>query len=321
VRAERLVAIVLLLQTHRQLSAGDLAERLEVSERTIRRDLDSLCYAGLPLYSQRGRGGGWALLDGHKINLSGMTASEAQALLLVAGPQALAELGVEEGVRSALRKLLAALPEPTRERALQAQAAVHVDPANWGREPEPAPLLSALRDAVVNGFEIELTYTKPASGPSKRVIHPYGLVAKNGVWYLVAGGESGVRTFRVSRVSDVEVTGRKVDKPVGFDLEATWEAVTRRMTEQMPALEVEFTVHPGAARWVEMSMAWWIGVEKLDAGDDKVRYRGSFTSAAAAAGELARFGNQVTVESPSEVKYELARLGRALVAANDSDRV
>jgi predicted DNA-binding transcriptional regulator YafY len=225
-RAERLVAIVLLLQTHRQLSAGDLAERLEVSERTIRRDLDSLCYAGLPLYSQRGRGGGWALLDGHKIDLSGMTASEAQALLLVAGPQALADLGVKEGVRSALRKLLAALPEPTRERALQAQAAVHVDPATWGGRSEPAPLLAKLRDAVVNGLEIKITYKKPAAGPTKRLIDPYGLVAKNGIWYLVAGGESGVRTFRVSRVSDVEATGQKAEKPEGFDLEATWETVT-----------------------------------------------------------------------------------------------
>ena len=316
-RAERLVAIVLLLQTHRQLTAGDLAERLEVSERTIRRDLDSLCYAGVPLYSQRGRGGGWALLDGHKINLSGMTSSEAQALLLVAGPQALADLGVGEGVRSALRKLLAALPEATRERALQAQAAVHVDPAKWGRQYEPAPLLAKLRDAVVNGTEIEITYTKPAAGPEKRVIEPYGLVAKDGVWYVVAGGESGIRTFRVSRVSDAEPTGRKAAKPEGFDLEAAWEAVTRRMTERMPAFVVDFTVRRDSAPWVELSMAWMIGVERLDAAGDAVCYRGSFPSAAAAAAELARFGDRVTVVSPAEVKDELVRLGRALVAAND----
>jgi predicted DNA-binding transcriptional regulator YafY len=238
--------------------------------------------------------------------------------LLVAGPQALADLGVEEGVRSALRKLLAALPEPTRERALQAQAAVHVDPAKWGRQSEPTPLLAKLRDAVVNGLEIEITYAKPAAEPAKRLIHPYGLVAKNGVWYLVAGGESGVRTFRVSRVSDVEATGRKTEKPEGVDLETTWEAVTRRMTEKMPALEVDFDVQPDQARWVEMSMAWLIGVERSEAAGNAVRYRGSFPSAATAAAELARFGDRVTVISPSEVKVELARIGHALVAANDS---
>ena len=149
---------------------------------------------------------------------------------------------------------------------------VHVDPAKWGRQYEPAPLLAKLRDAVVNGTEIEITYTKPAAGPEKRVIEPYGLVAKDGVWYVVAG-ESGIRTFRVSRVSDAEPTGRKAAKPEGFDLEAAWEAVTRRMTERMPAFVVDFTVRRDSAPWVELSMAWMLGVERLDAAGDAVCYR------------------------------------------------
>ncbi len=145
-RADRLVAIVLLLQTHGQLTVDSLAERLEVSERTIRRDLEGLSGAGVPVYAQRGRGGGWALLGGHRINLSGLTAEEAQALFLVAGPNALVGVGVDPGVKSALRKLLAALPAPMREQAAAAHTAVLVDPVGWGRRnDQPAHLAGPAR--------------------------------------------------------------------------------------------------------------------------------------------------------------------------------
>jgi len=319
-RADRLVALVLLLQTHGQMTAPDLAERLEVSERTVRRDLDALLMAGLPLYSQRGRGGGWALLGGHKINLSGLTPDEAQALFLVAGPRAPVGLGVEEGLRSALRKLLAALPATARERAMKASEAVHVDPSTWGRDADEPPLLSAVREAVMAGRQIDLTYAKPGERPAERRLNPYGLVAKGGVWYLLAGSDAGLRTYRVSRATAVAMTDEPVDRPEDFDLAQAWDEVRDRLSRRRGSLEVDFAVEPGSERWVDMSLGWWVGLSRIGPGGGAPAgwqpYRALFDNEAMAASELARFGRHVSVIAPPGVRDELARIGDELLAGN-----
>ncbi|MGH9066650.1 MAG: helix-turn-helix transcriptional regulator, partial [Acidimicrobiales bacterium] len=243
-RADRLVAIVLLLQTHGRMTASDLAERLEVSVRTIRRDLEALSGAGVPVYAERGRAGGWALLGGHRIDLSGFTAEEAQALFLVAGPQAFTGLGVEPGVRSALRKLMAALPAPLREQAAAAHSAVLVDPAGWGRREDRPRHLDVLRQALVAGVQVRISYAKPGQEPAERVVHPYGLVSKGGTWYLLAGSGAGLRTFRVSRVRAAEPTADPVERPEDFDLAEAWDEVRQRMSSQIGSVEVELSADP-----------------------------------------------------------------------------
>lgn len=311
VRADRLIAIVLLLQTHGQLTAADLAERLETSERTIRRDLDSLSGAGVPVYAQRGRGGGWALLGGSKTDLSGLTLEEAEALFLVAGPNAMSGLGVEPGVRSALRKLLAALPAPMREQAAAARTAIHVDPLAWGRArpeaaKEPAAHLDALRAAVVAGRQVDISYAKPGQPATDRRVHPYGLVSKAGTWYLLAGGEAGLRTFRVSRIRGVTATGDAVQRPDNFDLAEAWEGVQSSFGERRDqgAVIVELRVEIDLVQWVR----GWSRV-------DETHYRATFPNASVAARELARYGTGVEVLSPPEVREALGRLGRELARA------
>jgi predicted DNA-binding transcriptional regulator YafY len=311
VRADRLVAIVLLLQTHGQLTAADLAERLETSERTIRRDLDSLSGAGVPVYAQRGRGGGWALLGGHKINLSGLTLQEAEALFLVAGPNALSGLGVEPGVKSALRKLLAALPAPMREQAAAARTAVHVDPLGWGRSRPPAAKdtpahLDALRAAVVAGRQVDISYAKPGELAADRRVHPYGLVSKAGTWYLLAGAEAGLRTFRVSRIRAVVATDDPVQRPDNFDLAEAWEGVQSSYGERRDegAIVVDLRVDIDLVPWVR----GWSRV-------DETHFKARFPNAFAAAAELSRYGNRVEVLSPPEVRKALGRLGRELARA------
>jgi len=319
VRADRLVAIVLLLQTHGQMTAGDLAERLEASERTIRRDLDALSGAGVPVYAQRGRGGGWALLGGHRIDLSGLTTEEAQALFLVAGPQALAGLGVGPGVKSALRKLLAALPAPLRESAEAANAAVHIDATRWGRSEEQQPrYLDPLRRAVVAGVQVDLAYTKPGQQePTRRRIHPYGLVSKAGVWYLLAGSEAGLRTFRVSRVRGVTATEEAVERPEDFDLAQAWEEVRTNLPGRYGGLAVDISAEPGVGRMLAAALAGWARIEPVagEQQEGRERYTATFPNPSAAAAELARFGGRVEVMSPPVVRAELARLGEELVAA------
>lgn len=180
---------------------------------------DVLLLSGLPLYSERGRGGGWALLDGPAINLSALTTEEAQPLFLVTGPALLAGLGLEQRVTSAVRKLLAALPANTREQADRTRQAIHIDPTRWGRAAQPAPAaLAPLRAAVIAGVHVDLTYAPPASAATVHHVHPYGLVSKGGSWYLVAGADAGLRTFRVSRVINTDATTEPVERPDGFDL-------------------------------------------------------------------------------------------------------
>jgi predicted DNA-binding transcriptional regulator YafY len=322
-RADRLVSIVLLLQSHGQMTAADLAERLETSERTIRRDLDALSGSGVPVYAQRGRGGGWALLGGHRLNLSGLTAQEAQALFLVAGPEALAGLGVEPGVKSALRKLLAALPAPMREQAEAARSAVLVDPLAWGKRSYTPRHLDTLRDACVSGMQLIINYAKPGEEPSERRIHPYGLVSKGGTWYLLAGSEVGLRTFRVSRVRSVTMTEEPIERPEDFDLAEAWEGVQSRFVPPRGAVSVEFRVEPAAVRMVQAAFGRWAHLEATGESDAPraggppwPRFTASFPNELHAAAELVRFATKVEVISPPEVRAELAEMGRALVAAN-----
>jgi predicted DNA-binding transcriptional regulator YafY len=313
------VAIVLLLQTHGQMTVGDLAERLEVAERTIRRDLEGLSGAGVPVYAQRGRGGGWALLGGHRIDLSGLTASEAQALFLVAGPNALVGVGVDPGVKSALRKLLAALPAPLREQAEAAGSAVLVDPVGWGRRSDQPTYLDALRNAVLAGVQVDISYAKPGQAAAPRRIHPYGLVSKGGTWYLLAGAEAGLRTFRVSRVQAVDTTAEPVQRPDDFDLAAAWEAVQADFPARTYAtgVTVQLSVDPGAVRFVSAALGRWANLTSQpgdSAGGAWPHYAATFPNAAIAAAELVRFGRRIEVQGPDEVRAALARLGEELVA-------
>ncbi len=318
-RADRLVAIMLLLQAHGQLTVSDLAERLEVSERTIRRDLDGLSGAGVPVYAQRGRGGGWALLGGHRIDLSGLTSEEAQALFMVAGPNALVGVGVDPGVKSALRKLLAALPAPFREQASAAGSAVLVDPVGWGRSSDQPAHLADLRNAVLAGFQVDISYAKPGQAAAPRRVHPYGLVSKGGTWYLLAGSEAGLRTFRVSRVQAATVTDEPVERPEDFDLAAAWEAVQSEFPARTYAegVTVQLAVEPTAVRFVTAALGRWANLQPQPGESAEAawpRFAATFPNPGLAAAELVRFGRRVEVVGPVDVRAALARLGRELVA-------
>jgi predicted DNA-binding transcriptional regulator YafY len=318
-RADRLVAIVLLLQAHGQLTAPALAQRLEVSERTIRRDLDALLMSGLPLYSQRGRGGGWALTDGCRVDLSALTAEEAQALFLATGPELLSGLGVEQGVTSALRKLLAALPEATRSHATKARRVVHVDPTRWGQQAEETPgALAGLRAAVVAGVQVDLTYAKHEQESSVRRVHPHGLVSKGGIWYLLAGTSAGLRTFRVSRVVDFAVTTEPVVRPDDFDLARAWEQANHGMPNWPDQISVEFEVRAEAVGIVADMFGPWHNLRPLESAAPGVggtrRFRATFPSVNDAVCELIYLRDAVRVVDPPCVQQELAHIGCNLLA-------
>jgi predicted DNA-binding transcriptional regulator YafY len=245
------VSLLLLLQRRQRLTAAEVAAELEVSERTARRDLEALCAAGIPLYSERGRGGGWRLLGGARTDLSGLNAAEARALFLVAGPTAAAT----PEPKSALRKLVRALPEPLQDRAEASAAAVVIDPGGWGqtrRARRPAQL-DSLQAAVVEGEQVRLHYTGRDGHSTARLMHPLGTVQKGTVWYLVAATDDGLRTFRVSRVRSVERTGHAAVRPEGFDLADAWSKVVEEVDELRSPAAVLVAAEPSAVdvlRWM-----------------------------------------------------------------------
>jgi predicted DNA-binding transcriptional regulator YafY len=296
VRADRLIAVLLLLQTRGRLTAADVARELEISERTARRDLEALSLAGVPVYSSPGRGGGWELVGGARTDLTGLTVDEARALFLAVGASASAA----PAVSAALRKLLGALPAPLRRDAQAAGTAVVVDAATWGRTapPEP-PHLPALQRAVVDGEQVVLGYRGRDKAPSTRVVSPLGLVTKGGVWYLVAGTDAGVRTFRVGRVSDVTPTGTPVQRPDGFDLRAAWEASAGEVERRRTDARVQALADPS----IVALLRGWLGSTRVTVGtsapDGRVEVEIAGRSLPIVVAEVAGFGRKLEITTPA----------------------
>jgi predicted DNA-binding transcriptional regulator YafY len=316
-RADRLIALLLLLQRKGRITAAEAAEELEVSPRTARRDLEALAMSGVPVYSRHGRGGGWELIGGAQTDLTGLSADEARAMFLAAGPV------VEESpeLKSAIRKLSAALPATFQAEAEAAASAVKVDPSGWGqvrgrRQPRH---LDVLIDAVVSGKQIEMDYKSQQSPARVRTVHPLGLVTKRNVWYLVAATENGeTRTYRVGRVSGVTVLDQDVVRPVDFDLDESWDRIVTQVEQKRETSTIRAAVDPtllGPLRWVFGTL--------LTSVDDHPSQPGSHTNWPVVtievrgedgfAGQIAGFGAGVELlDAPPGVAERLRNIGRQL---------
>ncbi|MGW4395660.1 helix-turn-helix transcriptional regulator [Amycolatopsis nivea] len=303
-RADRLVAAVLLLQARGRVTAAELAEDLEISVATARRDLEALSAAGIPVYPQPGRGGGWSLVGGARTDLSGLTAAESQALFLMLGPAA---AGGPE-LSSALRKLVRALPATFRADAEAAARAVVSDPAGWGEpDREPPALVQSLQQAVVQRRKVRFGY----SGKD-RLADPYGLADKDGVWYLIAGTPAGQRTFRVDRMSAAATTDLPSQRPDDFDLREQWARVVEEM-EQRRSL-VSATVLVDARYLSVLRSHFGRHCEVLGEQDGRVQVKVAAHWVRSIAEQLAGWGDLVEVVEPDSVRAELARIGRELTA-------
>nr|WP_046287066.1 WYL domain-containing protein [Mycobacterium sp. UM_NZ2] len=311
-RADRLVATLLLLQQRKQVTALEVARELEVSERTARRDLEALSVAGVPVYSMQGRGGGWRLLGGARTDLSGLTASEARALFLVAGPASTAT----PEVKAALRKLVRALPEPFREQAEAAATSLVVDPRHWGASelvPRPPQFLDDLQEAVIRGVQIRLGYVDRQGSETERTVHPLGIVAKGPTWYLVSHTEAGRRTFRIDRVSSVQFTDDPVQRPQGFDLAQSWREIADEVDRKRTPIEIEALCVSDGLGLLRMMLGGRLEVGgSTPDGRIEVVIRGH--NEYALAGQLAGLVEWLEVTGPQGVRDHLAAIGTALAA-------
>lgn len=287
-RATRLVSLLLLLQTRGQLTAAELAERLEVSVRTVHRDVEALSVAGVPVEAVRGAAGGYRLAGGYRTRLTGLTADEAQALFAAGIPGPAAELGLGGELAAARLKVLAALPQELQERATRAQRLFHLDARGWFRAEDTVPHLPALADCVWRGCRVRLRYRERGT-VVQRTVDPLGLVLKGGAWYLVARRSAGMRVYRVSRVASVRPLEEPFERPVDFELAEFWQQWSREFEESRPRVAVSVRTN----------------------GEQRVL---AFGDLGEAHRELLRLGARVEVLEPLELRERVAQTSRELAA-------
>ncbi|MFD5748822.1 helix-turn-helix transcriptional regulator [Streptomyces sp. NPDC127033] len=334
-RADRLVATLLFLQSRGRVTAAEVAAELAVSERTARRDLEALATAGIPVYPQRGRGGGWVLVGGARTELTGLTVGEIRELFLVAGvaptapeprtpprglvpapPQAPpADTGSGSGTGTGTGSGTGTGTGTDVETAPRTGA-----PGGAGPSPTPyesgSPHLRVLERAVVDGTQIRLGYERPGRPVEGRIVHPLGLATKNGVRYLVAGtgtGAGGLRIFRLSRITSVEPTGEPVVRPEGFDLAAAWRSLAATMEDRMRAVTVRARAERGAEALLRGLFTGRLRLGgPLPRGWMEFEVDGPTPEVLAA--QLAGLGARIEVLAPPAARAHLARLGAELAA-------
>ena len=244
-RADRLLSIVLLLQAHHQMTSRDLASRLEVSERTIHRDMEALSGAGIPVVAARGLGGGWSLLGEYRTTLTGLTEAEIQSLFVTKPTKLLADLHLEKAADGAQLKLLASLPSAFRQGAERARQRIHIDVSGWSKREEAVPFLPILQEALWLERKLNIKYERGENcEPVERLLSPLGLVAKGSVWYLVASVDGSVRNYRVSRISHAEILDEPASIPSDFNLSDYCEQSATTFKSNVPKYLATFWVSP-----------------------------------------------------------------------------
>jgi len=250
VRADRLLSALLLLQAHGRLTGRELAKRLEVSPRTLHRDMEALSAAGVPVFALRGARGGWQLDEDWRTQVPGLDEAELRALLM-AQPRILGDVRLAAAAERALAKLMAALPASLREQAASIRQRLYVDPTGWRGTTETLAMLPIVQEAVARDRKLAFRYWRAGRERVERSVDPLGLVAKGSTWYLVAQTPAGLRTYRVSRIEDARLLAAPAERPPDFDLVAYWQSSTREFADGWPRHYAVLRLEPRMARWIK----------------------------------------------------------------------
>jgi predicted DNA-binding transcriptional regulator YafY len=321
-RASRLVTLLLLLQTRGRMTAAQLAAELEVSERTVHRDVDALGEAGVPIYAERGPHGGVQLVEGYRTRLTGMTAEEAEALFLSGLPGPAAQLGLGTVVTAARLKVLAALPSELRVRASRLVERFYLDAAGWFQASDPVPHLAVVAEAVWEGRRLWIEYERGDSRV-ERILEPLGLVLKAGIWYAVASVMGEIRTYRLSRVTAARALDETFERPPGFDLASHWTESIAAYERDVPRIEVKVRVDPTRIT----ALADLAGHQAVSAaqpldgpdpdGWSRLLLRLDW-SPREAAEHLMGMGGDLEVLAPPEVRDQVVKLARGVLERHPS---
>ncbi|MFE5917609.1 helix-turn-helix transcriptional regulator [Streptomyces sp. NPDC056468] len=299
-KSSRLVSILLLLQTRGRMTAAQLAEELEVSVRTVYRDVQALSAAGVPLYGDAGHAGGYRLLDGYRTRLTGLTADEAEALFLAGAPGPAAQLGLGSVLAAAQLKVRAALPAELRIHADRISGRFHLDAPGWYADADETPYLPAVADAVWNSRVLQVLYRRwRAPTDVERRLEPYGLVLKAGRWYVVAG--PGPRTYRVDQILQITSTKAEFIRPADFDLPAYWTVYQHDFRDRLRRDEAVVRLAPG------MELAGSVRGDASTEEDGWTRVTVPIESVDHAHAEFLRLGTGIEVLQPPELRERIAR--------------
>ncbi|QUC56791.1 YafY family transcriptional regulator [Streptomyces sp. A2-16] len=314
-KSDRLLSILLLLQTRGRVTAPELAERLEVSVRTVYRDVEALSASGVPVYAERGRHGGIELLAGFRTDVTGLTADESRALFVLAAQGAHAALGLDSALGSALRKVMAALPAPHRPAAEATSRRVLVDATRWQGGPQPAVDLDVLQDAVFADRRLRLRYRHSGERTTRTyTVDPYGLVSKAGVWYLVADRRGLPRLFRADRVHSAAVLDTPVKRRPGVELADAWAVLRRRVEERPGGIDVTVRVRRDRLDLFLRLMAPYLRELPEDDGASAWVTARLRLGVVGEARQLLQFSDRVEVLAPPEVREEVARAAASVTA-------
>lgn len=315
-RASRLLSMLLLLQARGRATAQELADELEVSLRTVYRDVESLGAAGVPVYGERGPAGGYRLVDGYRTRLTGLTGDEAESLALAGLPGAAAELGLGAVLAAAQLKLMAALPPELRSRAGRVRERFHLDAPGWNRDAERPPHLAAVADAAWNQRAIRVRYQR-WRGEVTRTLEPLGVVLKAGAWYLVARASGQLRTYRVARILELEVLDEHFQRPEGFDLAGYWESWSQRFQRSLYRGEAVIRLSPRGLRLLFLLGPVASSAAQASAGppdaEGWTRVVLPIESIEHAHSELLRLAADAEVLAPRELRRRMAETGEALM--------
>ena len=311
-KSDRLLSTLLLLQAHGRLSTRELAERLEISQRTAHRDMEALSAARVPLSAVRGAQGGWELEKGWRTQVPGLDEGELRALLM-AQPRALGHSRLAAAAESALNKLMAALPVPMQAQAAAMRERLHVDPTGWRGTGEDLSMLAAVQEAVAADRKLAFDYTRADGQKAPRTVEPLGVVAKGLTWYLVARGATGIRTYRVSRMEAVTMLASKFERPAKFDLAAHWKESTARLGELRGGFDVTLRLTVGAARRLSEWGVAYVAEERLEGW---VKLKASFDNEGEAKFLVLGMGSRAQVVSPAGFKRLIFEEASAVVGGD-----
>jgi predicted DNA-binding transcriptional regulator YafY len=312
VLASRLLSILMLLQTRGRMSARTLAEEFEVAVRTIHRDIDQLSAAGIPVYAERGRGGGFRLQDGYRTTLTGLNQSEAETLFLAGLPGPAAQLGLADVLATARLKLLTALPAKLQPDAERIAARFHLDPGAWFHEADQLPSLPIAARAVWSALILKIRYRHSGGVDARpRRLAPLGLVLKGGIWYLVAQSGNSIRTYRVAKIHDAEISDETFTRPRNFDLATHWETSVRAYEAGVYHEFADVRLSPDAMNRLELLGPYVTSAAAKTAGKPDrrgwVRCTLPIESLDFGIRELMRLGDQMIVIGPPALRAQLAR--------------
>jgi predicted DNA-binding transcriptional regulator YafY len=313
VKADRLLSVLMLLQARGRATERELAEQLEVSQRTIHRDLEALSAARVPVVALRGAQGGWALEKGWRTQVPALDEAELRALLM-AQPRAVGHPRLAAAAESALNKLMAALPGPMRAQAAAMRERLHVDATGWRETGEDLSMLAAVQDAVARERKLAFDYTKADGERAPRTVDPLGLVAKGLSWYLVARGANGIRTYRVSRMESVTMLATGFERPPRFDLAAFWKQSTSEFSQQRRRYAATLSLTADAARklqgWFRTTLV--TGSKRGEDSGDWSRLRVEFEAETEARFIVLGFGLNAEVIEPKELRQWVRAEVRAM---------